>query len=198
MRLAPTHYNVRVKRLLRILGASAVLISLLLLLFTLILWPRSYHVIDGIGHSRNGYDEDGSLIRRTRAVQTNTGHVVVSAGHFSSLLFDSVGKRSEEGLHAFQETALEDDVSKSPFIIWYHLGFGYARVESPLAFLKAWFIPCWFLTLIFSLLPTLWLLKFLRHHRRLTRNFCPTCGYDMRATPDRCPECGTPAVTMPS
>jgi hypothetical protein len=48
--------------------------------------------------------------------------------------------------------------------------------------------PCWVPPCILGCFPTLWLLKRPQNHR--DPNLCCICGYDLRATPDRCPECG--------
>ena len=50
--------------------------------------------------------------------------------------------------------------------------------------------------LLLMLLPTarllVWGFRKLRRHRRLARNLCPQCAYDLRAHKpgERCPECG--------
>jgi hypothetical protein len=48
--------------------------------------------------------------------------------------------------------------------------------------------PAWAMILAFAVLPLLRLARRLR--RRPPVGQCPTCGYDLRATPGRCPECG--------
>jgi hypothetical protein len=51
--------------------------------------------------------------------------------------------------------------------------------------------PHWVGVVLFGLLPSIVLLSWLRSRKlRLTVGCCKSCGYDLRATPDRCPECG--------
>jgi hypothetical protein len=50
----------------------------------------------------------------------------------------------------------------------------------------------WLFVLATAALPAWWLARTLR--QKPVVGCCPACGYDLRATPDRCPECGhTPA-----
>ena len=60
-----------------------------------------------------------------------------------------------------------------------------------------WSTPYWFLVLLCCPAPSLRLTARLRNRRRRGRGLCPACGYDLRGTPDRCPECGR-AVALPS
>jgi hypothetical protein len=58
---------------------------------------------------------------------------------------------------------------------------------------RSWFslsAPYWSLIICLMVLPGLWIHFYLRRRWRTHTGFCEICGYDLRATPDRCPECG--------
>ena|ERR1022692_3071752 len=52
-------------------------------------------------------------------------------------------------------------------------------------------IPYWFVAVMKILIPLMWLKPFRRRRTTAQQGLCSYCGYDLRATPDRCPECGT-------
>jgi hypothetical protein len=59
-------------------------------------------------------------------------------------------------------------------------------------------IPWWFVSPPLALLPALWLRRRLVTRRRPAMGRCLACGFDLRATPDRCPECGTAVPEKPA
>jgi len=69
-------------------------------------------------------------------------------------------------------------------------GWKLADLGLPPIALGAAVLPiCWLVWLWRSRIGRLIQKIRLRHFAR--HGLCPTCGYDLRATPNRCPECGT-------
>jgi len=53
-------------------------------------------------------------------------------------------------------------------------------------------VPYWPLLVLLSIGPGFWVRRRWVVGCRQRRGLCVVCGYDLRATPARCPECGTP------
>jgi hypothetical protein len=62
------------------------------------------------------------------------------------------------------------------------------RVEYWRYWLRA---PDWLIALILGFTPTFRIWKMMCRRERVVAGRCPVCGYDLRASPERCPECGT-------
>jgi hypothetical protein len=83
-----------------------------------------------------------------------------------------------------------------------HDGRGGVLFDPPVTFIEA-HVHCGAVAGFFGLLPAIRLGRRVtrsvaaRRRRRRNPGVCPCCGYDLRATPDRCPECGAVPPTAP-
>jgi hypothetical protein len=81
----------------------------------------------------------------------------------------------------------------SPWVRFNVAGVEFAASHPGPSTLRDLSIPYWLLTALTLMLPltttALWTRRRARHRRR-ARGLCVACGYDLRATPGRCPECG--------
>ena len=59
-------------------------------------------------------------------------------------------------------------------------------------------VPYWFLAVATAVLPALRARRWLKRRRARGPGFCRACGYDLRASRDRCPECGTSIPVQPA
>jgi hypothetical protein len=56
-------------------------------------------------------------------------------------------------------------------------------------------VPYWMIAVAAILPPLAWIRWRWRRSRHASPGHCPQCGYDLRATVERCPECGRPVTT---
>jgi hypothetical protein len=156
--------------------------SLLLCCDVVILWVRSYWQLDVWVHD---VDEHSYAFRTDRAavcyrhltppprIRPRWSHEVYPADF---RMFPPVSQRSILG---FQYDA--GTITMPPMKQGLQPRMDYTAIV----------VPDWALVLCFGFLPARRAAAFFKKRRRVLEGHCKTCGYDLRATPDRCPECGT-------
>jgi hypothetical protein len=161
------------KRLARTLFTLCSTASLLLCVAACTLWVRSYHRLDAI----NLVTSDRSL-----AIAAPTARLWFVYDTRPPLYAVSPDATPFRDIDAVAPGWT--GIRRTGAIWWTH---------TPI--LTAVVVPTWMVAGLTAALPALWLAgRWCRRHRERA-GFCASCGYDLRASPGRCPECGTPAAT---
>jgi len=155
----------------RILFHTLACFSLVLCLTSIVFWYRSHHIT-----------KPSLKIADSINIRTTSPRYWITTHPNSLTLCRQVGKNWDHPLKSFK-----------------FLGVDFGGLYGQDSMLWNLVIPFWLLTTLFVILPLceipVLILAF-RKSLRDTFGHCPHCGYDLRASPDRCPECGQANSTV--
>jgi hypothetical protein len=161
-------------------------VSLVLCVVFVVLWVRSYWRLEVLSirlspaRSVGFLSGRGGIRFQMLAGYREHGPWRWSSYHDSDVPYPNASTRDWHGFSAAMST----------------LRFPPKRAGAATIYHRMVTLPYLALTGAFAVLPLIALLRSRRTQRRSAEGCCAHCGYDLRATPNRCPECG--AVPGPS
>ena len=169
-------------------------LSLLLCVAAGGLWRRSENVREEYRYARPSW---------AVGLDSHRGSFVfyqLSGGPYSMAPGFSRADRTQDRTPPFDAGVLQRNGYAAAVYAWG--GFGFVDATGAAAGFRQRYLtlPAWAICAATVILPARAALRGAGVRRRLrrARGLCPGCGYDLRATPDRCPECGTPAAASGS
>jgi hypothetical protein len=169
-----------VRRLARYIFNALAVLSLVLCLAVAVLWVRSYW-----RHYYFRFVSETSQI--APSVGSSKGSIMFIVRNMN---FPQIYVEDRYGF-VFDSTPAVDLLELSNSL----LGICWERETTSNAVYTEVFtrvsIPFAYLVLALSILPGVWTRRWLRRDKISLIGVCRTCAYDLRATPERCPECGT-------
>jgi hypothetical protein len=195
-----------VRRFARIVFNGLTILSLVLLGATLLLWVRSYGVLQG-----------GTRVHIADGRERISDRVLIGKG---KVLFIRSRMYWEWGVRASATRPLEQVIRQTesmgllmepadhidgqpprwggePAPKWAPPGISWGKTLLPTNYVTyvSWvMVRCWVLAAMFAVLPAVRLPGVYLRRKRRRAGMCMVCGYDLRATRERCPECGTMAA----
>jgi hypothetical protein len=186
----------------RKLFTLAAAMSAVLCVGVCVLWVRSYIATDQL-FWQGWEDEDDRSYWRQDAILSGRGGVgmnrIVQSGPRDSYRRASdqmLARHDPVRFHRTEPAAYPQfhvGVGDEPVWGGFKRG-GFAHLEAghsrPMAYGWQVVAPYWALLAATAVLPLAWGWRWRRRRRLVAIGHCDSCGYDLRATPDRCPECG--------